>query len=335
MDPHPGPSERRKVIMRKFAIVLSLFLTLIPAAIPAVSPAVTSQEDYVYTLGLIRDLVIIVDNFGTDDQKKRFAEIRTKFQRASERHYAQDFITASSLSEDVPADNTRRTSNELFYDLKMDLIAFLKEMSGVYQSRTQEMLDLIATDATNVIVEYGRNSGLWKYFFRPIDPLVEKRPYDPRTYYYFHRRQKIEANLSDAYKSLQDSRELLENGDYRYIVDKPKKTKREINFIIDSYMGIIKYCRQAKKNGIEIYKVLNEKDLNDIIRKYDITMGAIGKYPIYDDRVPEKYKVDAVDVEKMLYRIEKTRVPNYDEINRTRRESASAATGTGGTTVTP
>ncbi|HPA62565.1 MAG TPA: hypothetical protein PLC67_01255, partial [Spirochaetota bacterium] len=77
-----------------------------------------------------------------------------------------------------------------------------------------------------------------------------------------------------------------------------------------------------KKDAIEIFHVLNEKNLNDILNKYSITMGMITKYPIYDDRVPEKYKPDAVDVEKMLFRIEKARVPDYDAKNK--NESAKA-----------
>ena len=40
-------------------------------------------------------------------------------------------------------------------------------------------------------------------------------------------------------------------------------------------------------------------------------MGTILKYPIYDDRVPENFKADAVDVEKMLFSIEKNKISGY------------------------
>jgi hypothetical protein len=311
--------------MRTFIKLLAI-ITLISAwsGLSAVSPAVVSQEDYVYTLSLIRDLRIIVDNLGTDEQKKKYEELKVKFQKATEVHYGQNFARGSFLEDEAikPNEETPPTSVELYSDLKLDLIIFTKEISDGYIVRTKEMLDTVSTQAIGVIMEYGKNSGLWKYFFRPIDPLVEKKPYDTKTYYYFFKRQKIEANLKNGYKCLGDARRLLETPDYLYISSKQKKTKREINFIIDTYMGVIKYCRQGKKDAIEIFHVLNEKNLNDILNKYSITMGMITKYPIYDDRVPEKYKPDAVDVEKMLFRIEKARVPDYDAKNK--NESAKA-----------
>ena len=44
-------------------------------------------------------------------------------------------------------------------------------------------------------------------------------------------------------------------------------------------------------------------------------MGKINKNPIYDDRIPEVYKVDAVDNQKLLYKVEKQRIAGY-EINK-------------------
>ena len=59
--------------MLKYIKFLSVAVILsVCTSLSAVSPAVISQEDYVYTLGLIRDLRIIVENLGTDEQKKKY-----------------------------------------------------------------------------------------------------------------------------------------------------------------------------------------------------------------------------------------------------------------------
>ncbi|HPA62566.1 MAG TPA: hypothetical protein PLC67_01260, partial [Spirochaetota bacterium] len=134
--------------MRTFIKLLAI-ITLISAwsGLSAVSPAVVSQEDYVYTLSLIRDLRIIVDNLGTDEQKKKYEELKVKFQKATEVHYGQNFARGSFLEDEAikPNEETPPTSVELYSDLKLELIIFTKEISDGYIVRTKEMLDTVST----------------------------------------------------------------------------------------------------------------------------------------------------------------------------------------------
>ena len=58
--------------------------------------------------------------------------------------------------------------------------------------------------------------------------------------------------------------------------------------------------------GLEIHKILNINKLGDILRKYNLTAQRLN--PIFDDRIPEDYKLDAIDNKKLIYSLEKKRL---------------------------
>lgn len=294
-------------------IILILFLftvgvALTPQTLFALSAAVKSQNDYVSSLDTLRDLKIIIDNFGSDDQKKKFEDIRALFKQSSEKHYAQEFIRPDALTENAQPDNTTQYSIELFNKLKSQISILLDEVAKGYIDRSQAILDSTAKETNDILIEYSKKSGLGKYFYRSIDPLSEKKPYNTEKYHYFKDREALEHYLKNGYKSLQDARTLYNDPDYTYIKAKQTKSTVDLDYLLYKQQGMIKHCRQAKQYGIEIHKILKESALGSIQRKYNITLGTITKYPIYDDRIPEEYKVDAIDNQKLIFKIEKERI---------------------------
>ena len=79
-------------------------------------------------------------------------------------------------------------------------------------------------------------------------------------------------------------------------------TVKNVNYIINRYMDVIFLCRQAKECGIEIHRVKNINELGKSMVKYNVTHGSI--IPIFDDRIPEKYKVDANDNMRFIHSVE-------------------------------
>ena len=55
--------------------------------------------------------------------------------------------------------------------------------------------------------------------------------------------------------------------------------------------------------GIEIYKIFNDDKTGDLLIKYKVTESKIA--PVYDNRIPDAYKVDAVDNENKIFSAEK------------------------------
>lgn len=299
---------------KSFTILITLLFTFtIISNISAISSSVKSQQDYNFMLTSMQKLRIIISNFGTEEQKKEYDNLKAKFQKAAERHYSQSFVKETTLTENTTPDNNQQASVEMFYQLKIEVNALFSEIAAQYIERTKNVLDSTSTQATNIIIEYSKNSGMAKYFYRPIDPLKEKKPYDTKKYHYFHKRSTIESYLKNGYKLLEDARRIYKHPDYIYINSKKKKSSRELDYLISNHQNVIKLTRDAKQSGIAIYQILNEQNLDTIMKKYNITMGQINKYPVYDDRIPEKYKVDMIDANKMIFEVEVKRIPNYEQ----------------------
>jgi hypothetical protein len=290
----------------------------------AISAAERSAVDYSYTLTIIRELQIMVDNFGTDEQKKKFDEIKLAFRRSSEKHYAQEFQRPPVLTEDAQPDNNAQYSTEMFMHLKIKIIELFDEVGKNYISRSKQILDSTSTQSNDVLINYGKNTGLYKYFFRAIDPVFEKKPYKPENYHYYRDKETIERYLKNGYKSLHDAESLSTNPDFIYLLGKKNKTPIEIDSILTTYAGVIKNCRQAKQYGLEIHKLLNLSALGEIQRKHGVNLGTIRNNPLYDDRIPEDYKVDSIDNLKLNFTVEKARIGYKAPASSQQKEQPSA-----------
>ncbi|MGL4369309.1 MAG: hypothetical protein ACRCUT_06520 [Spirochaetota bacterium] len=288
-----------------WGFLLTLSISTAATDLFALSAAVKSQNDYAGTLEMIRDLRVIVENFGTDAQKKKYEDIRIYFKQSAERHYAGEFIKPDALTEDAQPDNNAQSSVEMFNRLKLQMSELFDEIANGYIIRAQMLLDSTSKETNDILIDYGKNTGSAKYFYRPIDPLTEKKPYNPGKYHFYRDKETLERYLKSGYKALQDARTLYNNPDYMYIKAKKNKTSGDLDFLLSSQQGVIKYCRQAKQYGIEIHRILKETSLVAIQKKYNVSLGTIVRSPLYDDRIPEEFKVDAIDNQKQIFSLEK------------------------------
>ncbi len=294
----------------KKLIITIIFLAIfnnIKIAYP-ISASMKSEKNYIMAIELIRHLSIIISNFGTKEQKDKFSEIRNIFIKASQQHYAREFARPGSFTDEIPADNNFISSVDIFMQFKLKAVLLYDVIASNYIKRAKEILDSTSKQSFEIIIKYSPKSGHARYFYEPINPLTDKKPYDPRKYHYFHDRTKIETYLKMGYKYLQDAINIYENADLKYVKSKKEKRSVDLNYLIKKYNHIIKITRQSKQYGLEIHKILKQSELDLILRKHDITMGAIRKHPIYDDRIPKEYKIDLVDNKKMLFELEKKRM---------------------------
>jgi len=142
---------------RLLVAAAALLLSLTASDVYPISSAVKSSQDYAFTLDTIRQMRIMVENFGDDQNQlgEKFKSIKAQFQDAGEKYYGQDF-TASSLK---------------FTQLKMQLISILETIDSLYLTRTKKILDSTAEQSFDTLIEYTKQSGLAQYFARPYDPL--------------------------------------------------------------------------------------------------------------------------------------------------------------------
>ena len=272
------------------ALLLILSISAAPTPLIAVSSAVKSQMDYVFTLNHIREIRVIVDNFGDDEQKKQFEDIKSLFNRASEEFYAQNFVS----------------SYEKYYNLKERLSVLMGTIADMYIKRSQDILDSTSKASFDILVNYSKDGPMARYFRKPFNPLEDVKPYKEEEYHFFHSRETIERYLRGGYKNLQDARNLLADPDLEVIKAKKNKTSANLDFRINHYASAVENCRLAKQYGIEIHKMIKVHQIGDIQRKYNLAGATLE--PVFDDRIPEEFKVDANDNIKLIYSVEKERL---------------------------
>jgi hypothetical protein len=273
--------------MKKHVAVLIL-LIVVTGTINSysISPIEKSSKDYTLTLETIRNIRIMVENFGDDELKKKYADLRIQFQDASESYYGQDFTNSASK----------------FKKVKMELISILGVIDDLYLRRTKEILDSTSKDTFDSLIEYSKQSGFAAYFARPYDPLKDVKPYDSDKYHLFHDRERISSYLREGYKKYQTAKSIYEDPEIALLRKKTTLTLKNINFIINRFSDVIILCRQAKECGIEIHRVKNINELGKSMVKYNVSHGSI--IPIFDDRIPEKFKIDANDNMRFIHAVE-------------------------------
>ncbi len=277
--------------IKSILVMLSLVLTfLTPIETKAVSSSVKATDDYYYTMNVIRKLNNIVSNYPSEINKTNFEKIKDLFNQAGINYYGLSYSDAVIK----------------FMNLKKELIIFTEIVAKNYLERTKLILDSTTKETFDIIIDFNKYSSFAQYFNRPFNPLEDIKPYNDqyssKDFHFFYDREKIEAYLQQGYKSYQLALRKFNNPDIDLLKKKKKMTSVDMNSVINNYMNIIDMCREGKQYGIEIYKIRNINDLGEIQKKHNI----LGKKmrTIFDDRIPNDYKVDAIDNENLIYSIE-------------------------------
>src|SRR4030042_2814466 len=278
--------------MKLLKISFIAFFIIMGATIQSfsLSTMVKTRKDYNFTLDMLRNMNIMIENFGDEDLRQKYDYTKNLFQEAGENYYGQNFTV----------------SYEKFRKLKSELIIILEKIAQLYLNRTKDILDSTSKESFNILIEYSKKSGLAKYFYRAYDTLRDLKHYKEENYHYFHDREKIESYLYEGYKKYHKA--LNDFNDPEIEVTKKRKNlpSESLNFIIDRYYNVIQLCRESKQYGIEIIKIKNINELGKSLMKYNIKGGYLD--PIFDDRIPEQYKPDANDNVRLIHSVEQKKL---------------------------
>lgn len=275
----------------KTIIPAILFIFICETAFP-ISVGVRSSQDYYFSMKILRQIKPMIENFKTDDLYKKYESLLKGFEGATLDYYSNNFDSSAVK----------------FYNLKLDTMKFLEELSTLYLKRTEELLakSIKDNDAINIFLEYNKQSGYAAYFKKPFDPLRDVKPYNEkftaRDFHFFYDSPKIEDWLHSGYYYHGQALKIFNDKEIEFIKTRKKIKSDNIDIVIEKYLDVISYCRTAKQCALEIYKNKNDFETLSIMDKYKIRQDQIT--PIFDDRIPEEFKVDAVDNIKLLYSVE-------------------------------
>ena len=250
-----------------------------------------SRKDYIYTMKLIRNMGVMVRNFPENGISEDFTLIKSAFADATVDFYGQRYIE----------------SHKKYRALKLKLVRLLNKISQNYLKRSKELLDSTSKEAFEIIIKYSKHSPIIKSLQKPWDVHgPDKRPYDASKFHLFYDKVKIEAYLKAGYKKYTAAEKLPLDGNIDVLKNKRNLPSEKINYIIDNYYKTIEMCREAKHLGIEIYKIIHLNKM--LILEIKQGISSRNRLPIFDPRIPEKYKVDANDNENRIHLKEKEKL---------------------------
>ena len=269
-----------------------------------ISLAVRSNKDYTLTTKILRELKPMTTNFKTDENQKEMLSLTKNFEDAVLDYYGMNYDSSAVK----------------FYNLKMQLIKMMENMCNSYLERTNEVLQSTAFDnkTVQIFITYDKNSGYAAYYKKPFDPLRDVKPYDEnfsiQDFHLFADAQKVDNCLKNAHFYFTQARKCFNDPEIAFIKSRKKIKSDQLTYILEKYLDVIQNCRTAKQCGLEIYKIKNEFRTGTIQEKYQLRKDQIT--PIFDDRIPEKFKVDAVDNVGMLYPVEQERKKKTIELTK-------------------
>ncbi|MCP4137114.1 MAG: hypothetical protein GY754_39460 [bacterium] len=284
---------------KKLLIIIPLIVIFSTINIYPRSETVKSYEDYRLVLDALRKLKIMIENFPNDENTAQYKKLKADFKKAGIIYYGQHFIKA----------------HKNFVKIKGDMVILLEKVSNEYIEATKSLLNSTSKEAFEIMINFSKHSTYATYFYKPYDPMVGLKPYSEKFnethYHYFRDREKIERYIKNGYKNLEIAKNRFNDPEIKYLKERKNRTSKHLDIIISNYLAVIKSCRLAKQLGIEIHKIRNVHKLGDILKKYRLNFKEIT--PIFDDRIPPEFKKDAIDNQRLLYRLEQKRMSEYQE----------------------
>ena len=286
----------------RFAASIIIFFTT-GTAVFALSTAAKSEDDYVYLMHHLRDVQVMIENFANDQQKQKYADVTSDFRNASVDFYGHNFIFF---------DKNAKKYRMKFYQVKLKLSELLDEMAKSYIDRTSDILKNTSKDSFNILIKFNKG-GYAKYFTRPVDPVSKvegEKIYKSSEYHLYHDKSTIEQYLRKGYKMLEDARRIYDHPDMLTVKAKAEKNNYDVNYMVDGFLNVVKFCRQSKQYGIEIYRIIRKNNIYTVQKKFEhYNISITDPIPVFDVRIPEDYKIDANDNIKLVHSHELKKLP--------------------------
>ncbi|MCL1864915.1 MAG: hypothetical protein FWF73_03795 [Spirochaetes bacterium] len=273
----------------KYITFIAISLTLIQPNLYALSAIRQCDKDYRFTFGILREMEPMMINFQTDDRKKDQEKLKKNFEEATFEFFGQNYDGSSAK----------------YYNLKLEMVRILGQLCTEYINRSKEILTTAATEnkVVDIFMNYSKSGSYYAYFKKPFDPLNDISPYREdfpvQDFHFFLDLRHVENYMRYGHYHHFEAKRIFNDPELAFFKSKKKIPQMELDYIIERYIYVIRHCRYAKQLGIEIYKLKNKFTPIYYQDKYNLRKSQFT--PIFDDRIPEKFIIDAVDNAKLIY----------------------------------
>ncbi len=318
--------------MKKLVLLISILI-----GIEQISAEAVSNKAYVKRIELLtylRFIEPVVKNYRGNDKDgkpadlnakqdmegervKRYNEVKKLYQEGMIYYFEENYVNAY-----------RR-----FLEAQLGMEQILEEVTQFYIEKTEEMLKA-AIDRKNennpedknlvdISVEYSNTSKIREDQKANREAPLTARMYNPKEFHYVVNKYAIETNMALGYKFLGQAKEArIDALKVEKNLEKHQKLEpTHRKFRIEKYLASIARCRDARSNAINIFKLkypydnyyLLTADGKDKEGKEVVLEGVSMKFrdnpyvnpvnlsPVYDLRIPEKYRRDATDINARVY----------------------------------
>lgn len=311
----------------KTIIATALFSFLTGSVIWAEAVSEKAKYKRAESLEQLVYLDVPVQNFGTDDTKAAYQELKKQYSVALAFYFEDNYLEAyrgfldiqakiEKLYEQISLQYIDRTSILLQSAIDGKTGA---EADGSAPADGAEKPINDPKGAVDVEFQYNRRQDVVKRFGHDREAPKEKPLYDTKEYYYAVDKQAIINNLDAGYELLgnakrarqeaMDLEKWLEN-------DKPIDPRMR-KMRIDNYKAAIDACRQAKLNGIKAFQLLRRHDIYKVQTEFAENFYAVEKRlsPVFDLRIPAEYRIDFNDSYNKLHNDETKYKLNNENID--------------------
>lgn len=267
-------------------VALSLILLFTAGLLSPVSGEAVSMKakDKRYELlTYMLNLEVAMANFGTEDQKETYEDIKKDYSIGLAFFFEENYLTAY----------------ETFLTAQSKMEKLYEEVTMDYLTRTEKLLQAAAEEVVELELKYTKGSETVERFLRDREAPKEKVAYDPKDFHKVYDKRAILNNLQKGYEMLGEAKRVRQRAiDYEKFQEEGKDiTPRIKKTRLDHYMATIDLARQAKVNAIHVFQLKNRNEIYKVQKKYDDNFFMVEKDldPVFDTRIPEEFVIDAND----------------------------------------
>jgi len=277
-----------KVFLKYTSTVFFVFMTGF-SPLFSVSVAEKAREKFLENKEYIVAMDIAMQNFGTDEYKNSYTEIKDGFMQGMQLYLVGNYTKAY----------------EQLVDTQIKLEKIYESMSIDYIERTSLMLQEVAKKYVDINIKFDKNTDLVRRFQLDREAPKEERSYDPNEYHLVYDKRDIISNLKVGYSKLGDAQRIRQDAiDLAKYYEEGKPLDPRVRASrIESYYITINLCREAKQNVIRIYQLMNRNDIYTVQTEFRGNRFAKEEHlpAVFDPRIPDEYKKDASDALNLIH----------------------------------
>ncbi|TGM60949.1 LIC11274 family protein [Leptospira adleri] len=262
------------------------------------------------------------------DRVKKYKELKRLYQEGLQYYFENNHVNAYRrfLEAQLGTEMLLEELSQYYVERSDEILKAAIEKKNQNNPEDRNLVD--------IAIELSKNSYIVKDMTADRESPLTRRMYNPREFHYVTNKYAIEKNMETGYKFLGLAKETRNNAlkIEKHLEKHQKLQPSHRKHRIEHYLAAIQLCRDARANAINIFKLkypydnyfLFKSDAkteaikddegkagpSDVVTlqgaTYDFSQNPTLEYdhrmsPVFDRRIPEEYRRDAVDVLEKIF----------------------------------